>query len=471
MVDTGCAHAPIHYDTSFDIDTTQSIDLTQLPVAADTTSRNDNTTSKTPSEPVEYSSREVSPPALLIKQLVRANNIFLLHHGHSLEGIYHKLGRAKFCNALDRYWSRFASRWDVLLHGSPAVDIFHGMKLAAGGELGMGVGEEEWGSGERDVLEDFARRTEGLVDLMVSRFGEPSPLQNQSKDSKDASVTELEPWIGIGRSVTAGDGVVFSGVGALTRRSLRDLSSWVEDIYMYGDYAYGVKDSPAADRRKRRRRNQNSEGSVQKPQQTSAPGLSGQSPVPPGIPPPIVTAAEISLAKASKAIDKKDAKEDGPDKVEPPRASLDDTDSWMKYLTLGYGTTWGGKRTPSAEKPPEKASPERQDAAPDPPMRFVEPEPDVDRFEEKLREQIQQENAGYFLIGLKGTLDEAHNDNDDFNGNWNNRIPLRAVHVEVSDEVPVTPDYEVPPTFIQQDLSAKPKPKTSRLRAIVYVVS
>ena len=52
------------------------------------------------------------------------------------------------------------------------MDIYGGIKLAAGGELGMGVGEEEWGSGEREVLEHFQSRTEGLVDLMVSRFGD-----------------------------------------------------------------------------------------------------------------------------------------------------------------------------------------------------------------------------------------------------------------------------------------------------------
>ena len=60
----------------------------------------------------------------------------------------------------------------MLLHGNPAVEIFNGLKLAAGGELGIGVGEEDWGSGEREVLEGFIGRTEGLVDLVVARFGD-----------------------------------------------------------------------------------------------------------------------------------------------------------------------------------------------------------------------------------------------------------------------------------------------------------
>ena len=70
-----------------------------------------------------------------------------------------RVGRLLFCSLLERYWTRFATEWDVLLHGNPAVEMYDGIKLANGGELGVGVGEEEWGSGEREVLEDFVRRT------------------------------------------------------------------------------------------------------------------------------------------------------------------------------------------------------------------------------------------------------------------------------------------------------------------------
>ena len=45
-----------------------SIDLTQLPAAASTANKNDSSST----DPgVEYSSREVSPPALLLQQLMR----------------------------------------------------------------------------------------------------------------------------------------------------------------------------------------------------------------------------------------------------------------------------------------------------------------------------------------------------------------------------------------------------------------
>ncbi len=145
-----------------------------------------------------------------------------------------------------------------MLHGSPAVDIYNGMKLSAGGELGMGVGEEEWGSGERLVLEDFVHKTDDLVDFIVSRFGEPSPLQDHGQPTSllaSPNVSDLVPWIGSGRSPSASDGIIFSGVGAFRPQSLRHLSHWIESIYSYGDHAYGVRDNPTAGRRKRRHRN------------------------------------------------------------------------------------------------------------------------------------------------------------------------------------------------------------------------
>ena len=191
---------------------------------------------------VEYSSREVSPPALLLQQLLQAYSIFCLHHGPSFSELYVRLARDKFCSTLDRFWTRFARSWDVLLHGNPAVDIFNGVKLASGGELGYGVGEEDCGSGEREVLEDLTRRTEGLVDIVVSRFGETLP----SEEDKSASEAEAVPWMGSGKQPIASDGVIFDGVGTLQRQSLRSVSLWMQQIYTYGEYAYGVRDNPSA---------------------------------------------------------------------------------------------------------------------------------------------------------------------------------------------------------------------------------
>tara|TARA_R110002003_G_scaffold72_5_gene6714 strand:- start:4375 stop:5592 length:1218 start_codon:yes stop_codon:yes gene_type:complete len=395
--------------------------------------------------------------------------------------------RDKFCNILDKYWARFATNWDVLLHGSPAVDIYGGMKLAAGGELGMGVGEEEWGSSERDVLEDFARRTEGLVDVMVARFGEASPLQRAKSpaDPRTLEVSDNEPWLGCGRNVSAADGIVFSGLGAVSRRSLRDVSYWVETIYCYGDQAYGIRDNPTSDRRKRRRRNP-------KPEASPAPKAAQHTPkdrpqpvaskldsdLPIGVPPPIVKAAESSLDKASAAVDSmaSSAAKTPSQTSQPLLASLGDTETWMKYMTLGYGTAWGGKKPTEAAETTAGQRARARTSSP-PAMRYVEPAPDVDLAEEKLKEQIRQENDGYFLVGLKGDMQDIEVDDDNDEGNWNNRIPLRTVHVEMlradnssiasSVESDDTPAHEKELSFQSTTTTAS---GLSRLRPVVYVV-
>lgn len=418
---------------------------------------------------------------------MRAQAIFLLHHGATLQGLFSKHGRVKFCSLLDKYWSRFAATWDVLLHGSPAVEIYGGMKLAAGGELGMGVGEEDWGSSERDVLEDFARRTEGLVDIMVSRFGEASPLQ-QAKSSTDPSaldVSETEPWIGSGRNAGAADGVVFSGLGALSQKSLRDVSQWIESVYCYGDQAYGIRDNPASDRRKRRRKDvksvtENLPPITHRPSQSIESRTTASTPnpdLPLGIPPPIVRAVESSLDKAVAAVDTANNNNENTPKqnTEPLLASLANTETWMKYVTLGYSTAWGGKKVQEEPQTPEQQPAPERTPSPDV-MRYVEPTPDVDVVEEKLKLQIQQENDGYFLIGLKGDMRESSATADDDEGDWNSRILLRTLHVDVvrREGPPKSPSIEsegTPEWEKEMIIRATTGKKLSRLRPVVYVVS
>lgn len=459
----------------------ESVDLTQLPAETDNHSRSNEGSPDAALPAAEYSSREVSTPALLVKQLTRANSVFLLHHGPTLGGLFEKLGRAKFCNTLDRFWTKFATHWDVLLHGNPAVDIFGGMKLAAGGELGMGVGEEEWGSGEREVLEDFARRTEGLVDLMVSRFGESSPLQVQTskpaENSSSAHTSGSEPWIGRGKEVGTGDGVVFSGVGSLSRRSLRDISHWVEDIYAFGEYAYGVRDSPTADRRRRRRKKQEaseasqSEVDTKNIQTHKSPHSATRSRRPPSIPPPIFKAVESSLDKASNAVDASGNAQIN--RAGSNKATLGDNETWVKYLTLGYGTAWGGKRSESVERNTSAQAHDQREPFAEVPMRYVEPEPDVDRIEEKLKRQVELENSGYFIIGLRGSMEEEEHGGEESDSDWNNRILIRTVHAEPLSDAPLSTHTDQEKAEYEKELMSTPQSKRAkrRLRPVVYVVS
>ena len=373
------------------IDIKQSISLTRLPSlpTSSTSSSKKGAETSTQKPTVEYSSREVSPPALLLEQLKQAHYIFCLHHGSSLTDIWSRLGRDKFCGILDRYWVRFSRSWDVLLHGNPAVDVLSGLKLSSGGELGFGVGEEEWGSGERDVLEGFPRRTEGLLDIVVSRFGEPGP---EIRDENAIPESEVLPWMGSGREPMASDGVVFGGVGAIDRHSLRDVSLWMRHIYTYGEYAYGIKDNVHRERRKRRRPKPPEQSRVASESRersavsrhdqalratgevagkhrassrndtakvvsdrTPAPGSSkssqsdGTSTLPNAnlpdshndlkVPPPIVSAVEQALEDATDQADK-DAETSGQDGAgsEAEATTLGIPDTYMKYLTFGLST-------------------------------------------------------------------------------------------------------------------------------------
>lgn len=187
-------------------------------------------------ERVEYSSREIKPPALLLGDLLRAHRVFLLHHDSSLSALFVRSKRSKFTATLSRYWDLFLSTWNVMLHGNPARDVFGGINVASSGELGVGVGEEERGSGEREVLEGLVGRIEGLVDLVVSKFGDHGV--EEAADGK----TNSEGWLGMGQAPDAGDGAIFLGAGGLSRKSLRDVTQWMEDLYTWGEHAYGVID-------------------------------------------------------------------------------------------------------------------------------------------------------------------------------------------------------------------------------------
>lgn len=528
---------------------------------------------------MEYSSREVSPAPLLLSQVLTANRMFLLHHGPSLNDLYVKVSRDKFCGILDRFWSRFCRNWEVLLHGNPAVEVFGGMKLAAGGELGVGVGEEDWGSGEREVLEDLVRQTEGLVDLTVSRFGQAAPPEPDSASDKPSKETLAEadaglPWLGCGHLPDASDGVIFGGTGAIARPALRNISEWVQQIYTYGEHAYGVKDNPQrAPPRKRRRRpppadepaveattrtdlrkkaieqsqqqqtveepavedttrtelrkkalEQSQQQQQQQPETelavelppdprpqmhdrvashdhatgTSTPQVASH----PGIPPPIVSAAEDSLNAAARAATSTKA-EPTANKESASRFGI--SDKWMGYLTLGLTNT-GTTNTSRSSSPSGRPGPPRHTSSsssrtlrPPPPtskgsmrlqkasnipeddesgpMQTLDPAPDGYQMHAQIDRQIYQENRGHFLIGFKGDLGKLptnDDENDDLSDTEADRVMLRTIQIEMPEQGPSYDEYQRPgspetlPSDTEDDETPS-GPKYQRFRVLVYI--
>ncbi|KAI1806782.1 hypothetical protein F4811DRAFT_509205 [Daldinia bambusicola] len=442
-----------------------SIDLTKIPLpprlGAPSSNQKDDA-----SENVEYSSRELKPAALLMQDLLRAHSIFLLHHAASLSALFVRLRRSKFVSILGRYWDLYLSTWDVMLHGNPITSMFGGIKIAACGELGVGVGEEERGSGEREVLEGFVDRTEGLIDLIVSKFG---PSESDA-DEDPKGVEESAPkWLGTGEEPGAEDGAIFLGVGALSKKSLRDVAYWMEDLYVWGEDAYGVRDSPSSTRQ------------AKKPKKLTSKSAKNIGVRPPGAP---ETNSSVSSNVQSTQKKSTDASELESATPKPTEEAGDGggVNRFMNYLKMGYGTHWtlgssGGEGTGQDEVVPVEISRNKAQS-------------DSHRSPKALNT-----NSGHYLIGLLGNIEEAghteHDENmeqsDDSSEDvgHNSRILLRTLTVELENasrpEDEITRDFgnqdrkrsttepgqgslEAGSQFDNQDLN-----KSQKVRIVVYV--
>ncbi|KAJ6260372.1 LOW QUALITY PROTEIN: Vacuolar fusion protein [Drechslerella dactyloides] len=222
-----------------------SIDITQIHYATDPPT-------------TDYSPREVAQPSVLIAQLKTSYRQFLLFNG-TLESILLTHGRDYLLQRLEKFYTRWAWRWEVMLHGNPAVDIWNGIKI------GRGVGDAE-----KEVLSDFVSRhrkeeddSERLVDVIVSRFGKLSGVENGDKKTKPGFSSR-----GTGRLPGPDDGCIYRGVGNLAKESVRDISEWMARWYQYGDSSFDYQ-TVRPSRRKHRRHKSKGHSS-----QSSVPKLS-----------------------------------------------------------------------------------------------------------------------------------------------------------------------------------------------------
>ncbi|KAK0728693.1 hypothetical protein B0T26DRAFT_699002 [Lasiosphaeria miniovina] len=436
-----------------------SIDLTRLPLPP---SRIASTSppvlpgrgqapepSKELDEKFEYSSREVKPAALLLQDLLRAHSVFLLHHDSSLSALFVRSQRAKFASVLDRYWDQFLTSWNVLLHGNPACNVLGGIKIAACGELGIGVGEEERGSGEREVLESLVNRVEGLVDLVVSKFGEDNLAIGEKEPAAgkglkgDLPSDDDESWLGTGNETGAEDGAVFLGIGALSKHSLRGITNWMEDMYTWGDNAYGVTDSPTATRSQMRNKRTPKRGAVP-PQPLSAGDLQQSAKAQPG-------SADSQAPKDSQNKDKRkvgssEAVAHSSHPEESTEASGGGMDKLFSYLKLGYGTSWTLSSSALTEVDGGKhhGVGEGGDTA----------------NATSSHKRPTNATSGHFLIGLKGDIDGAEMpvEQEDSSspgptevGDTNPRILLRTLTVELDAEAEDRPESRTVKDLGRQD--------------------
>jgi len=422
-----------------------SIDLTKIPLPP----RLPTKSGEGQEDRFEYSTREMKPPGLLLNDLLRAHNIFLMHHDTSLSALFVRSRRSKFVAVLSRYWDLFLSTWNVLLHGNPVRDCYGGINIAASGELGVGVGEEERGSSEREVLEGLVGRIEGLVDLAVSRFGEYDTTVED--DGGDPS-----QWLGTGQEPGPEDGAIFLGTGALSRKSLRDITHWMEDLYTWGDHAYGLIESPTSVRRKRQKSKTTDQAHAHDESQVASTATAQEQPAEQSTTEPLSEGASNVAGEEESKMDK-----------------------MMSYVKLGYGTYWslpgqgGSSEAANSETPTPKLA-----------NKTVSPE----RPKMTTRESSFDE-AGHYLIGLKGDIEDAGSDreehaaSDDEDAN-NARTVLRTVNVEIETntgeqpEATIIKDFQHPASILTQSqvmgnmvpgYNSHDLNKANKLRVVVYV--
>lgn len=180
------------------------------------------------------------------------------------------------------------------------------------------------------------------MDLVVGRFGREEQAESGKGKGKSAA-REEEGWLGLGNEVGDEDGAVFLGVGALSRRSLRAVTGWMEDVYTWGESAYGVVDSSAgAGPRTKRRR-----------QAGKKPGASPSSPAGDGKREQVKGKSDPteSQTRGETQAEDQNAQPDSAPKVVPAESetAAGGMDKMFSYLKLGYGTYWSlGTSSPAA---------------------------------------------------------------------------------------------------------------------------
>ncbi|TGO54918.1 hypothetical protein BOTNAR_0256g00030 [Botryotinia narcissicola] len=434
-----------------------SINLTILPGTAKTPVSKGKPSEE--HETVEYSSREVKPAILLLADILRAHSTFLLHHAASMSALFVRTKRSKFVSILGRYWDTYLSTWNVLMHGNPANNLYGGIKVAACGELGVGVGEEERGSGEREVFEGFVGQMDGLVDVMVSRFGD---ARSNSKEDTSRGFTDRPkqpaPWLGSGNEPAAEDGAIFLGTGALSRKSIRDIAHWTEDLYRWGPYTYGVLDNPSSTRRAKRhpKSRPRLDSNLGDTRTTARPASSLSKEIPihdgPNDGPAPSRSSSISTVEPRPVVERGDQIDQPKLKSVPPyprfrrnpasHTSTEGTESTdgeskgkklTQYLKFGYGTHWslGG----STAKEEERSRPSSNTSTLVSSIDGI-----VNTSGTSTPTQEFDDSKGHYLVGLMGDMDsemtllvDSNDEDEDLEGQ-SHRLVLRTLTVELERE-------------------------------------
>lgn len=434
----------------------------------------------------EWSSREVAPTQLLVAQIKRAYSQYRFLYGRFQMG-WEKLERAAFCKRVEKFWLRWAwVRWEVVLHGSPVIDMLAEKTVnMAGGRLG----KEEIGRQEKEFMEGWIRKesAHGLVDMVVSRFGEreveaapedASPTRTKSGSPfwfwnphrrSDSSSTkdpnknteDLPPVL------MPSDGCVFKGIGAV---EVNDVASYLSELYEKAEETYVVTGNGVRRKRRRKRPRDNSRLGVSSgessprrststirharedgPKPTNS-GLGRNEPESPEVQPssPISPDAALEAATPSSPPDAPPPADDPPP-LQP--AACDDSSLRFRNLSAANGKIlnlltfgWSSRvQSGSTSAPSEAGDGGDTDSV------FGDasaPATSTTESEKKRR--------GAFLIGFQGDLEleDIDDDHEDSSG----RITSRTVWLP-----------RTPPSDSEEAENAVPHP-LSEFKLVVYTV-
>lgn len=402
-----------------------------------------------------------------------------------------------------------------MLHGSPATIVLgNGGTKMAGGHPGKEIGDEE-----QRFLKEWVEKekTRGMVDMVAFRFGD---YTNESvnvnsgitektgegqrgywfwgNSAKASGSTAMSTSSSLKRNskgprlIMAQDGCIFPGTGALETSSVQDISTYISELYRYGDEASarssGVR-KPKKDSMRARElaKPRNPPRAARRNSTESMPSESNSTTEPTGeeskaaaTPPPVVGSKLESTARADAAEGSTNFREIITEvtayESSGSRSSSNTNAKILNLLTF----RWSGGSTKSSQTPNDhteslnpaiRSLPELEPE----PLTMVNVDPRAESFDGLDSKMTQPEfddkiKRARFAIGFLGDLYADDLDDDLEDDNSSGRITSRTVWVErkkkIENEPKITKrsNHEIS-TITKSDM------KLEEFRIVVYMVS
>lgn len=384
----------------------------------------------------------------------------------------------------------------------------------AGGHPGKEIGDEEQRFLKEWVEKEKAR---GMVDMVAFKFGDYTNESanansgiagkrgegqrgswfwgNSAKGSISAGTPQKRNPKGPGL-IMSQDGCIFPGTGALETHSVRDISTYISELYQHGDETSarsGGMRKQKKDLTRELPKPRNSPSAERKHSAERLPRRSNSITTPTGevskaavTPPPVAGSKLKSTVRAEAAEGSTDIRERVAEATASESSSSSNTNAKiLNLLTFRWsgGSTKSSQTTKNQTITPNAAITSSPQPEPQPePQPMVDVEPRADSVDEPEGSEMTQAELGdnkikraRFAIGFLGDLYAEDLDDDLKDENYKGRITSRTVWVErrkkVEEDVAVVvkPRHgkrsnKEPPTIRKSDKELE------EFRIVVYIV-